>query len=289
MSRHLAIDADVLVYESAFAAQKTRYHLDGQTFGDSQACQTWCEENEKDYRQLRKDGDITTDIELLPPGAVKAIVLQKLSAIQEACGCHEYTLYLSGDGNFRDQVAVTKGYKANRANTPKPQHYQVARNIILDNPHTVYTTGVEADDALGIALGESPDMVVCSIDKDLNMLPGLHYDWNKGLKYRVQPADAIFFFLKQLLTGDSTDNIPGVPGMGDKKAQALLEVDRGNLRAMWASVLAIYEKGPFKFKDGTMTTSDLAAYLDEQGQLLWIQRLPEERWSAPYFTKRYIA
>lgn len=284
--RKLYIDADVLVYESAFAAQKTIYLYLDQQFPDSEQCKAYCEANKLDYRQLRKDGAISTRVEVLPEAAARNIVRMKLDAILQSCQSRDYDLLLSGDSNFRDDVAKTKGYKANRLDTPKPAHYQFVRSLMIQELKATVVVGIEADDAMGISLTENPEGVICSIDKDLNMLPGRHYDWGKGIKYRVSPAQALYWFHKQMLTGDPTDNIPGIPGLGDKKAEKLLDGTRDDARAGWKVVLGEHNKGPFKFKDGS-NTGYPGDYIKEQGLLLWIQRQPDERWT-PELHEEYV-
>lgn len=288
MGRQLYIDADVLVYASAFAAQKTIYCYGQQEWTDAEQAQAWCDENEHDYRQLRKDDAITTRVEVLPESAARMILAQKLASIQEVCQSTDYLLLLSGDGNFRDDVAVTRGYKANRADTQKPIHYAFIRSCILDNKRAELTVGVEADDALGMYLTDNPEGVICSIDKDLNQIPGRHYNWDKSIKYKVNPEQALYYFHKQLLTGDITDNIPGIPGFGDKKAAKLLDSTITMPRAGWNIVLEEYNKGPFKFKGGACTNDDLLSYLEEQMQLLWILRKPGERVNPEYYFRGYI-
>jgi hypothetical protein len=283
VGRKLYIDADVLVYESAFASQKTRYILEGMTFEDADQCKAYCELNNLNYRQLRKDGEITSEVELLPQGVARNIFKMKLDGICKACDSDNYKLILSGDGNYRDELAKTRKYKDR--DQPKPHHYLFVRSLVIEHGAEV-TVGIEADDSIGIDMAHDAEGVICTIDKDLNMLPGRHYDWNKQIKYKVPEPEAQRWFLTQLLTGDGVDNVPGIPGMGEKKAAAILDPLRGNVAGMWKAVLAEYNKGPFKFKDGQQTPHPIK-YLNEQGVLLWIQRKKGELWTADYYTKRY--
>ena len=287
MPRTLLVDADCLIYESAFSAQKTRYHYLDKQFEDADQAKAYCKANELDYRKLRKDGVITSHLEVLPEGAAKMIYRQKLAAICNACGSDSYKLVVSGDGNYRDEIAKTRGYKANRANAIKPQHYLYVRSIVLDDKASDLTVGIEADDAIGIGMTLDPEAVCCSFDKDLNMLPGRHYDWDKQIRYRVKEADAHRWFLTQLLTGDTTDNVPGIPGCGEKGAAAIINPHRDNVLSMWEAVKAEHAKGPFTFKDGS-TTGDPSTYLNEQGCLLWIRRKKGELWNSDYYEKEYV-
>jgi len=285
-SRKLWCDADVLAYEVAFGAQRTKYRYLNMEWEDSEQCKAWCTEKELNYRKLRTDGEITTHVEVLAEGFARNLLNIKIDAICKACESDNYQLILSGDGNYRDTVAVTKGYKANRAESVKPEHFLFVRRLIIEKG-AVVTCGIEADDLMGIEATADPEAVVCTIDKDLNMIEGRHYDWNKKLRYKVPPAEAHRWFLKQLLTGDSTDNIPGLPRYGDKKAANTLDPHRGNVPAMWASVKDGYAKAPFKFQDGTVT-ADSDTYLTEQGKLLWIQRKPDEQWTPTYYETEYV-
>lgn len=286
--RTLYVDGDVLVYESAFAAQKTRYHYNGEDFDDFESFKTWAEApgRELDIKKLRASGLLTKSVDLLPESAARMILKQKLDGIKNACECNNALVILSGDGNYRDDYAKTRPYKGNR-DQDKPQHYLFVRRT-LSSWGAEMMAGIEADDALGINMTLDPNGVLCTIDKDLNSVPGKHYNWSKGLKYNVDPNSALWFFCYQMLMGDSTDNVPGIPGLGEKKAHALLDEHRQNAVAAWKVVRQEYNKGPFKFKGGGITVGTPAEYLDEQGILMWMQRVGDERWTADYFEETYI-
>lgn len=84
---------------------------------------------------------------------------------------------------------------------------------------------LEADDLIGI-LGTHPKLegrcIIVSVDKDLKQIPGEHYNPVKDIFSEVSPEDAQYLLHLQWLMGDSTDNIPGLPGIGPKKAEKLL-------------------------------------------------------------------
>ena len=88
--------------------------------------------------------------------------------------------------------------------------------------------GQEADDALSIAactLGHG----IATIDKDLDGCPGWHYNWAKENIYYVTEVEANRFFYTQMLTGDSTDNIPGLFKRTGKKAMAKVKAPLAEL------------------------------------------------------------
>ena len=57
-------------------------------------------------------------------------------------------------------------------------------------------------------------------DKDLLQIPGLHI--YRGKYLTIDELESVRFLYKQILTGDSTDNIQGVPGIGPVNADKLL-------------------------------------------------------------------
>lgn len=81
---------------------------------------------------------------------VAALIDKAVADICLAVGAtEEPTIYLTGDANFRNDIAVTKPYKGNRSK-PKPYHYKNARAYLLGLPNTVLCEGIEADDAMSI-------------------------------------------------------------------------------------------------------------------------------------------
>lgn len=134
--------------------------------------------------------------------------------------------------------------------------------------------GDEADDALGIAqcqAGCGEDTIICSIDKDLDGIPGWHYNFSKNRKadgtYIVSEVNANRFFYKQILSGDSTDNIPGMFRKLGKKATSRYTNPLDKMTAtkdMYAHVVECYEGD--------------SAFVNLVGSLLWIKRDPDGLW-----------
>jgi hypothetical protein len=113
---------------------------------------------------------------------------------------------------------------------------------------TVFTTwtrpNLEADDVLGIlATRDKPikmigTKVICSIDKDLEQIPGFHINPKKldnGV-YEVSPKEAVRNLHMQVLMGDSTDGYKGCPGVGKVTAQKILDSSCDTpFMAIWAA------------------------------------------------------
>lgn len=131
---------------------------------------------------------------------------------------------LSGD-NFRKNLFPP--YKGDRP-TERPEILDELKTYLLSNYTCRQEYMLEADDVLGILSTEPQDeetRIVVSIDKDLEQIPGFLFNpskWENGVK-TVSKQDGDLKFYTQWMTGDSTDCYPGVPGVGPKKAEKVIE------------------------------------------------------------------
>ena len=182
-------------------------------------------------------------------------------------GFGEYQGYLTGKSNFRNDIAVTAPYKGNRKSA-KPKHYQLLRDYMEAAWAFAMIEDQEADDAIGIAAYEMEvgEYCICSIDKDLDMLRGDHYNFVKDERYFITEEEGIKNFYKQLLMGDRVDNIIGIKGIGTVKAERLLKECK-NENEMYLAILEAYEGN--------------AERVLENGRLLWIRRQPNQLWTPP--------
>lgn len=189
-------------------------------------------------------------------------------------------IFLSGPENFRIQIAKRKGYKENRKDSVKPFHYHNIKAYMQNVYDVTVTDGIEADDALCIERAKDPEnTIVCSRDKDLRQHQGWIYSWECG----KQPSFGPFyvsgygeielskdrkkivgygpkFFLSQCLTGDTVDNVCGLPGIGPVVAYELLKEK--------TTYLEMYETVKQKYVDvyGDSYEEELA----EQANLLYL-------------------
>jgi 5'-3' exonuclease len=134
----------------------------------------------------------------------------------------EYRVYLSDslDNNFRKEFYPE--YKANRT-LPKPKHYEALKEYIIKEWGAIIALEQEADDALGIDQDKTgKTSVICSIDKDLLQIPGRHWNFVRKEHNEVSPDMGLKTFYRQLLVGDTSDNIKGVKGIGPIKAERIL-------------------------------------------------------------------
>lgn len=194
-------------------------------------------------------------------------------------------VYLSGTGNFREKILSPdgKGYKENRKDQPKPVHYAALREYLQRVWRAKVIDGQEADDALGIdgmTFRNDPftDYVICTKDKDLNMIPGIHYNWWTDSVRCVTDTEADRFFWEQMLTGDRVDNITGIRGVGPKKANKILDdALRGFSGNLLTYNIKCYEAILKAYAEAGLDGEQLLA----TARMLWIRRKPNELWTPP--------
>lgn len=142
-------------------------------------------------------------------------------------GCTSYKLFVSGKDNFRKEI--DPNYKANRIQ-PTPKWREVCKQHLINKWGAIEAHGCEADDYCGIY--QTKDTIICGIDKDLLQIPGHHFQWEivRGGEVvrpsqfiEVSEIDGYRNFYKQVLTGDTSDNIIGIHGIGPKKAAKLID------------------------------------------------------------------
>jgi 5'-3' exonuclease len=156
----------------------------------------------------------------------------------------EYKLFLTSPDNFRKHIYPE--YKANRTAT-KPKHLQFLRDYLVESWQGTVAEKMEADDYLGINQHESS--IICSIDKDLLQVPGKHYNFVKKEFYEVDEETGFRNFYTQLLTGDTSDNIKGIAGIGPVKAKKAL-ADSFTEQEMFSVVRDMYKNDEWMIMNG---------------------------------------
>lgn len=138
----------------------------------------------------------------------EALALWQLDQMLDSIVDNDDYLFISGSENFRYKIYPE--YKANRKDMKRPIHLNALREHIVSKwGATVSSDGREADDVVSIVNHQRPGMLISHIDKDLNMLPGDHWNYVTKEYYTVSNQQAYRNFYIQLLMGDRADNIPG--------------------------------------------------------------------------------
>lgn len=204
------IDGDLVAYELAFGCQR---------FEDDQ-------------------------LVLVPVEEVNQRVTNKIEEIcAEVYATEPPTIFFTGKTNFRNDVAKSKPYKGNRKGD-KPHYLKYIRSFLMANYDSELVEGLEADDLMAMRQTERlkfKDTIICTRDKDLRQVPGMHYGWEcgkqpsfgpkwvdkhgtlelKGGKKLKGTGDMLLY--AQMLIGDQTDFIGGVRGYGDIKTYEALK------------------------------------------------------------------
>lgn len=242
------IDSDILLYEVGFGA-KVRMDTYGGSLEDS----------------------------------AKHLLISKIDDIcREVNAKSEPLFYFTSKTNFRNEIAKERKYK-NRPNV-KPDSYGFIKNYIQENFTWFEIEGLEADDLLAIEQTKRPDKtIICSRDKDLWQVPGWHYSWEVGRQPKRGPelvtqfgflsfehnrligaGDSLLY--SQLLTGDSTDTIPGLYGYGPKKSFNALKDSESRI-SLFLNAYSRYDE---------IYGEDALRKIEEQARLVFLIRELDE-------------
>ncbi|MEM9725935.1 MAG: hypothetical protein AAF909_10780 [Pseudomonadota bacterium] len=207
------------------------------------------------------------------PGALRA----RVAPLQAAYGADASLLMALADrANWRK--ALWPGYKAHRAAKPRPPLLGAARDALRAGWRCLSRPGLEADDVLGLlatgadvtgaVAAEAPALagaavdkfaqlraerwsapsceggraIIISRDKDLSTVPGWHGRFDGGPLRHVTPREADRAHLRLCLSGDSADGYRGCPGIGPKRAAALLEAAGPTAAEQWRAVVNAYSR-----------------------------------------------
>ncbi len=170
-----------------------------------------------------------------------------IDGIKDKLNAERVIVCLSDDTkNFRKSIYAP--YKENRTLVRKPLALRFAKEHLKKKFGAKVKDSLEADDVLAIFCTH-PTLIkgkpiIVTIDKDLLQIPGRHFNPDKDVKRMIGESEAELNFLTQVLTGDHVDHYPGCPGIGPKRAAAILEKDRS-----WSAIVATYEKAKLTEND----------------------------------------
>jgi 5'-3' exonuclease len=243
------IDGDLLLYEVAFGGQ---------------------------FKEETEDGEFIIVPRNFDDVAIKFD--EKVTQIEAECWATEPSIvYMTGKTNFRNAIAKKKPYKGNRKQE-KPFHYGNLKAYAKAMYDVRWEEGLEADDLMTIEQALREDTIICTRDKDLRIGEGMHFGWACGLQEQFGPlyvdkigtlelidgkkikGTGLLFFYSQIITGDTVDNIAGLPRGGPALAYKSLH-GLTDEQEMFEAVSQLYKA---KYEE-TWEEEML-----EQGQLLWM-------------------
>ena len=280
------IDADIIVYWASNHCQTNYYNVidkDGESLKEydskrhaldglediNQLWQTQAKEGEESPYKIIQGKTV-----LEPWAECVDFIKDFIESVVKKSKSDGYELHLSGHTNFRKKIAVTKPYKGNRTGD-KPFYYQKVRDYLTKELGAFVSDNEEADDTLSIAQTNDKDnTIICTIDKDLWIVPGAKYDFKREELSYVTDYDGIRHFQFQMLAGDQVDNIQGVPKIGPVKAKKILE-DNEDIDDAWIVIRDLY-RSSYNYKSDDVML--------EMGRLLWMRRKVGQMWELPLFT-----
>lgn len=137
-----------------------------------------------------------------------------------------YCGFLSTSKTYKHYITKNIEYKGNRVNIQKPLYFYTVRSYLKEVLKFKTIEGFEADDLCSFLSKEYKTLgwntTISTPDKDLKQIGGLFYDYKKKEEYFIDDSLAKFNLWKQVLTGDVSDNIPGIKGIGEVKASLIL-------------------------------------------------------------------
>lgn len=205
------IDADVVVYQACMGATAVAEHEVG--------------------------GDLVLQ-EFMSVTEAGVLFDAMIETVRDQCEAEELLLCLSGADCFRKEIYPD--YKKNRKGA-RPIGWSAMRGHAQDKYGAIFVDELEGDDLVGIH-GSEPGSIICSIDKDLKTIPGMHLDKDTGEVYEINEDEANRYWMMQTLTGDATDGYPGCPTIGKVRAERILDAVGPSLDEMWQAVVAAYDK-----------------------------------------------
>ncbi|SFT87561.1 DNA polymerase I [Halomonas saccharevitans] len=225
------------------------------------------------YRAFHALPPLTTS-EGQPTGAIKGVLNMLKRLIKDYPDSPMAVVFDAPGKTFRDELF--EEYKAHRPPMPDDLRSQVqplhdcVRALGLP---LLCIEGVEADDVIGTlarrATEAGRDAVISTGDKDMAQLVNAHITLVNTMKDETLdvegvkekfglPPELIIDFLA--LMGDKVDNIPGVPGVGEKTALGLLQGMQGGLETLYADPEKIKTLG---FRGAKTLPKKLEAHRDQ--------------------------
>lgn len=238
-SKIALIDADTLAWTSALAAQQEMQVLPD----------TFYTELELDAIKTNPTFDEESmTYSLIDIDMAMQLAHDKLQRIYELSGCRSCELHFSGGReNFR--YMLFSDYKANRTGMKVPDGLYELKLKLCEKYNGVIHTKWEADDYVVFAMEQAPEnYVLCAVDKDvINSVVGTHFNYyesgafNKDMHYvTTEEGTAKLWPYIQCMTGDTSDGIAGVKGIGPKTALKFVNENMTHVE-LWEGVLSAYK------------------------------------------------
>jgi hypothetical protein len=308
------VDADSLLYKAAASGTRTYYTIlkeDGTHYGEFERKQSAvaCMKDDQEIFGIDTSGwGIIQHKEDRGLDYAKMVFHSLIKGIKQEVSADRYRLFI-GEGKLdREDTATILQYKGNRLGMEKPEHFYGLKDYVKSLPETTVIHNIEVDDCVSTMMwhdyrrhGTNPQFVLLALDKDLDNSVSVHHNYNTQEWYWITEEEADWNFAVQMLSGDkATDNILGLKnlspemytklglpkrsGVGKKTAEIILAGMKGkSLAELYKYVLEFYkdfygENYTYKAWTGETITKTAEEILDENCELLFMQRKKGQRW-----------
>ncbi|WP_461517974.1 DNA polymerase I [Porticoccus sp.] len=214
-----------------------------------------------------------------PTGAVKGVISMVRRLLKDYPNSPVVVVFDAKGKTFRDELF--EAYKSHRPPMPddlKKQIEPIHQIIRAMGLPVLVVEGVEADDVIGTlaleAAGQNQEVVISTGDKDMaqlvseqitlvNTMTDTILDRQGVINKFGVPPELIIDYLA--LIGDKSDNIPGVPGVGEKTALSILQ-NMGGLESIYGNLEGVRE---LEFRGAKKMPEKLAEH-QEQARLSYL-------------------
>lgn len=232
------IDADTIIFRAAVNHETCTWFGDGLPKADPKDPGWVYHRDTEGARKAIRKGilKIAREVSLVYPEIVKTVPV--VSAFE---------------GNFRKDIVTTyKAFRRKTASAKTPQSVRQVCSVEFRRALSEWTINEAFDDGLSVPRLEADDVIsliatapgqehlVVSIDKDLDTIPGHHYNPDKGMFYEITKSHAMRRFYEQALSGDPTDGFGGCPRVGPKTAYKVVSEHWPDEVATWQAIVERY-------------------------------------------------
>lgn len=215
---YIVLDTPLLIYSCGFAHEKWGYR--NKVTGIKHSRKTMFPK--EDYPDLEKIRLSDSGL-----GAVCSSMENVIASIKKELPGRLISYAVDGKDNYRKKLNLPFEYKGNRDPNVRPLYINESFEYI-DNQYEIMSPSTptkEADDLLGRYANLA---IMCTLDKDLLQISGIHYNWKTKSIKRVTALQGYNNLGMQLLMGDKADNIIGIPHVGPIKAKSMIDRIQGD-------------------------------------------------------------
>lgn len=163
-----------------------------------------------------------------------------LNIVGNSYNVEQYYIFVKGKNNFRYKIFPE--YKKNRP--AKHPIIDILNQYLVDTFGAIESHNAESDDYV-YSYSQLPEfkgrVIICSVDKDMLQIPGIHYDYQKNKFSVISEEEGRYKLAIQMIMGDAADGIQGLKGYGPKKAEKVIKRGMSNYQVTKA-VLSEYQK-----------------------------------------------